>query len=118
MKRRGGGHDVALAEEERTVASDKERNITPADFSPFDERHYKELWRRQVVRLLLSYLAPLVLAVGYFAVQYDQLASESRRLHLQAIAGSHAITWYFRETLVGTEYTSCEEFEVLAPDDD
>lgn len=74
------------------MASEKQRNVTPADFSPFDERHYKELWRRQVVRLLLSYLAPLVLAIGYFAVQYDQLASESRQLQLQAIAGSHANT--------------------------
>ena len=74
------------------MATEKERNVTPADFSPFDERHYKELWRRQVVRLLLSYLAPLVVAVGYFTIQYDQLASESRQLELEAIAGSHANT--------------------------
>jgi len=72
--------------------SRKERQVTPADFSPFDEHHYKELWRRHVVRLLLSYLAPLVIAIGYFALQYDQLAIESQRLHLQAIARSHANT--------------------------
>jgi len=69
-----------------------EGNASVAGFSPFDEHHYKELWRRQVARLMLSYLAPLVVAIGYFTIQYSQLASESERLHLQAIAGSHATT--------------------------
>ncbi len=99
------------------MASDKERNVTPADFSPFDERHYKELWRRQVGRLLLSYLAPLVLAVGYFAVQYDQLASESRQLQLQAIAGSHANTLnlFLLERLTNLEAVLTDPAFLVAP---
>jgi two-component system NtrC family sensor kinase len=68
------------------------KSVTLADFLPFDEHHYKELWRRQVIRLLFSYVAPLLVAIGYFTVQYNQLAFESQRLHLEAIAGSHANT--------------------------
>jgi two-component system NtrC family sensor kinase len=68
------------------------RGVALADFSPYDAGHYRDLWRRQVGRLLLSYLAPVIVAIGYFTVQYSQLASESEGLHLQAIAGSHANT--------------------------
>ena len=68
------------------------KSVTLADFLPFDEHHYKSLWRRQVVRLLFSYVVPLLVAIGYFTVQYNQLAFESQRLHLEAIAGSHAHT--------------------------
>jgi hypothetical protein len=67
-------------------------SVALADFLPFDEQHYKELWRRQIVRLLFFYVAPLVIATAYFTVQYNQLAIESQRLHLEAIAGSHANT--------------------------
>jgi two-component system NtrC family sensor kinase len=66
--------------------------LSLVDFPPFDERHYKELWRNQVFRLLLCYLGPLILVIIYFSVQYNQLADESRRLHLQEIAVSQAGT--------------------------
>ena len=38
-----------------------------ADFLPFGEQHYKELWRKQVVRLLLLYSGPLLVAIVYFS---------------------------------------------------
>jgi two-component system NtrC family sensor kinase len=80
-------------------------SVTLADFLPFDKHHYRELWRRQVVRLLFSYVAPLVVAIGYFTVQYNQLAFESQRLHLEAIAASHANTLnlFLRERITNLE---------------
>ncbi len=63
-----------------------------ADFLPFDEQHYKDLWRTQVVRLLLLYSGPLFLAIVYFSFQYNALINESDQLHLQATAKSHAST--------------------------
>ena len=68
------------------------KSVTLAGFLPFDEHHYRALWRRQVVRLGFSYVVPLLVAITYFTVQYTQLAFESQRLHLEAIAGSHAHT--------------------------
>ncbi|MFH2056332.1 MAG: histidine kinase, partial [bacterium] len=58
----------------------------------FSAQHYRELKRRHIIRLLFTYLAPLVLLSIYFFYQYDQMVSESRRLHLRAIAESQANT--------------------------
>jgi len=63
-----------------------------ADFLPFGEQHYKDLWRKQVVRLLLLYSGPLLVAILYFSFQYNELIHESNQLHLQATAESHAST--------------------------
>jgi two-component system NtrC family sensor kinase len=58
----------------------------------FNDQHYRELKRRHIFRLLLTYLAPLVLLSVYFFYQYDQMVSDSRRLHLSAVAESQANT--------------------------
>jgi two-component system NtrC family sensor kinase len=63
-----------------------------ADFLPYGEQHYKDLWRKQVVRLLLLYSGPLLVAIAYFSFQYNLLTHESTQLHLKAIAESHAST--------------------------
>jgi two-component system NtrC family sensor kinase len=63
-----------------------------ADFLPYGEQHYKELWRKQFVRLLLLYSGPLLVAIIYFSFQYNALIHESNQLHLQATAESHAST--------------------------
>ncbi len=55
-------------------------------------RRYRDLWRHTVVRMLLSYLAPLLLVVGYFHLRYRDLAEEGRRAHMLAIAESQAGT--------------------------
>lgn len=60
--------------------------------APFDEQHYKDLKRKTVMRLLITYLAPLILLAGYFFFQYDTMVSESRSLHLRAIAENQANT--------------------------
>ena len=62
------------------------------DSLPFEAEHYKEYKRRQVLRLLFSYVAPLLILVFYFALEYSSLISESRRLHLTAIAENQANT--------------------------
>ena len=54
------------------------------DYYPLDEARYRDLRRRQVFRLFLTYLAPFVILTGYVYVQYTALDSESRRLHLRA----------------------------------
>lgn len=64
-----------------------------ADALLFDERTYKELKRKQLIRLFLTYLAPLLLILIYFSYQYDQLASDSWRLHLTASAENQANTF-------------------------
>jgi len=61
-------------------------------FAPFNEEHYKDLKRKTIVRLLITYLGPLTLLAVYFFYQYDAMVSESRRLHLRAIAENQANT--------------------------
>ncbi|UCD18263.1 MAG: histidine kinase [Candidatus Zixiibacteriota bacterium] len=59
---------------------------------PFPEDHYRDLKRRHVIRLVLTYLAPLLILIIYFYFQYNAMLSESRRLHLKAIAENQANT--------------------------
>ena len=68
------------------------KGVALADFSPFDEHHYRDLWRRQVGRLLLSYLAPLIVAIAFLTVEYAHLASKSKELYFEQIAASQANT--------------------------
>lgn len=71
----------------------------------FNAQHYRELKRRHIIRLLFTYLAPLLLLSIYFFYQYDQMASEGRRLHLRAIAESQANTLdlFLSERIVNLE---------------
>ncbi len=62
------------------------------DVLPFEEAHYRDYRRRQFLRLLFSYVAPLVVLVLYFTMEYNSLLSESRRLHLTAVAENQANT--------------------------
>ena len=62
------------------------------DFAPFDEEHYREIKRKNIIRLLLTYITPLILLTIYFYVQYGVIISEGRRLHLTAIAENQANT--------------------------
>jgi two-component system NtrC family sensor kinase len=64
--------------------------------------HYRHLWRQTFVRLLLTYLAPLLVLTAYFHFQYQSLAQESRRRHLLSIAENQASTLdlFLRERVV------------------
>ena len=63
---------------------------------------YRLLWRQTLVRLVLTYLAPLLLLTLYFHLQYRGLAEEAHSAHLLAIAESQAGTLdlFLRERLV------------------
>ncbi len=63
---------------------------------------YRHLWWQTLLRLLLSYLAPLVLLAIYFNVQYRDLLRESQRAHLRSVAESQAATLdlFLRERVV------------------
>jgi len=69
------------------------QNATPVlGPSPYNDEHYRELKRRNIIRLLITYLTPLILLTVYFFVQYDAMVREGRRLHLRAIAENQANT--------------------------
>ncbi len=57
------------------------------------DRHYRDLKRRNVLRLFLTYIAPLIVLSLFFYFQYDAMASRSRQLHLQAVAENQANTF-------------------------
>lgn len=54
------------------------------------EEYYRELQRRNVLRLILTYLAPMVLLSVYFYFQFRSLQRESLKSHLRAAAESYA----------------------------
>lgn len=66
------------------------------------DHDYQQLWRHTLVRLLLTYLAPLVLLTVYFHLESRALLRSSRAAHLQTIAESQASTLdlFLRERVV------------------
>jgi two-component system NtrC family sensor kinase len=69
---------------------------TGAGFSPepslAQEAYRRGLRRRYMVRLLVTYLLPLILLTVYFFLEYGAIVSESERLRLKALAQSQAST--------------------------
>jgi len=57
-----------------------------------NEKHYREFRRRNLIRLLSTYLAPLMLVIVFFLFQYRSIVRESHHLHLKAITESQANT--------------------------
>ena len=74
------------------VRSSTEASAARADTLLFDERDYRDLKRKQITRLFFTYLAPLLVILVYFSYQYQQLAADSARLHLRAVAENQANT--------------------------
>ncbi|NQU06589.1 MAG: histidine kinase, partial [Calditrichaeota bacterium] len=67
-----------------------------------DIEKHRELLRKTVVRLLLTYMAPFILLTVYFNIQSSKLLNESRSIHLQSIAEHQANTLdlFMRERVV------------------
>lgn len=65
-------------------------------------KYYRDVRRRNIARLLLTYFVPLLILIVYFNFQYDALMAEGRRLHLKSIAESQANTFdlFLTERLV------------------
>jgi two-component system NtrC family sensor kinase len=70
----------------------RRKTKTVQDYLPFPEQHYRDVKRKHLIRLILIYLAPLILLSIYFLIQYGALDTESRRSHLRAIAENQANT--------------------------
>jgi two-component system NtrC family sensor kinase len=75
------------------LVSSSQKSKTSFDYLPFNEKHYKEFKRKNLIRLLLTYLTPLIILTTYFYYQYDAMVSESRHLHLKAIAENQSNTF-------------------------
>ncbi len=73
------------------ISQDKSK--TTFDYLPFNEKHYSEFKRNNIVRLLLTYLTPLIILAIYFFYQYDKMVSDSQHLHLKAIAENQSNTF-------------------------
>jgi two-component system NtrC family sensor kinase len=56
------------------------------------DEHVRAIKRRTILRLFLTYLAPLILLSVFFSYQYSVMVTESRQLHLKAIAENQANT--------------------------
>ena len=69
----------------------KKKLILPESL-PFKAEHYREWRRRQIMRMAITYLAPLIILVVYFHYRYIGLEADSHRVHLSAIAEHQANT--------------------------
>lgn len=88
------------------MANDAEKKgDSLADSLPFNREHYRELKRRQIIRLLFTYLGPLIILVSFFSLQYSTLVSESRKIHLSAIAEnqSNTLNLFLSERIVNLD---------------
>ena len=65
-------------------------------------RDYRELRRKHLLRLLLTYLVPVLVLAGFLLIQYRLLLHERHRLHLKSIAEnqSNTLDLFLRERVV------------------
>ena len=74
------------------MTKEKRQAAISAEALPFRTEHYRELRRRQIARLAITYLAPLIILIVYFQYRYVGFERDSRRVHLGAIAEHQANT--------------------------
>jgi len=84
----------------RSSSGSRQAGPAPSNGTP-DPGFYHHLWRQTLVRLLLTYLAPVVLLAALFNVQYHRLGEESRRTHAIALAEarSNTLDLFLRERI-------------------
>lgn len=70
-----------------------DRSKTTFDYLPFNEKHYKDFKRNNIIRLLFTYLTPLIILAIYFYYQYDTMVTDSQRLHFMATAENQSNTF-------------------------
>jgi two-component system, NtrC family, sensor kinase len=76
----------------RTLMPNPFHPVPHLDISIRGEDYYRELQRKNLLRLVLMYLAPLFLLSGYFYLQYRSMMQESIGNHLRTVAESRAGT--------------------------
>ena len=74
------------------MIQNKKKKFLSSDSLPYNAEHYREWRRRQVGRMSLTYLAPLVILTIYFQYLYVGIEAESRRMQLGAVAEHQANT--------------------------
>jgi two-component system NtrC family sensor kinase len=72
------------------VTKAKRQKTISVESLPFKAEHYREWRRRQIMRMAITYLAPLVILIVYFHYRYQGLEEDNRRVHLGAIAEHQA----------------------------
>jgi len=80
----------------------KRKKSVPGAPALHGEDYYRDLKRRNIIRLFLTYVVPILLLGVYFYFQYQTLAISSQQAHLRAIADNRASTLdlYLAERLV------------------
>lgn len=66
------------------------------------EKHYKELWRKNIFRLSAIYLLPTIILALFFLHQYNILLEKSRSSHLRSVAENqaHMLNLFLNERVV------------------
>ncbi len=72
--------------------SPSQRPRSPVQEQGLHDEQVRAIRRRTLLRLFLTYLAPLILLSIFFSYQYSVMVTESRGLHLKAIAENQANT--------------------------
>jgi two-component system NtrC family sensor kinase len=79
-------------------------NSDPTVFSDelLRQKHYKDLVRKNIFRLSMTYLAPLVLIIFFAQYEYSKLLKESRELHMSSTVEQQAniLDLFLKERLV------------------
>jgi two-component system NtrC family sensor kinase len=68
------------------LASTKKKQTYTVETLPYNAGHYREWKRRQIARMSITYLAPLIILIVYFHYRNIGIEAESHRMHLGAIA--------------------------------
>ena len=73
-----------------------------AESSPKAPRHFRELFRQTLLRMMLLYFLPLLLLGFFFNFQYRRIVTTSEHAHLAVIAEhqAHTLDLFLRERLV------------------
>lgn len=74
------------------MSTEKQPHSLKAETLPYKAEHYREWRRRQIVRMSITYLAPLIILIVYFHYRYIGIEAESRRMQLGAVAEHQANT--------------------------
>ncbi len=84
------------------MAEEKIKHSPDTGSTILRDSYYRELIKRNFLRLALTYLAPLIILIVYFHFQYREFHEHSRHTHLQAIAEYQANTLdlFLRERIV------------------
>ncbi|MFC1556502.1 ATP-binding protein [candidate division KSB1 bacterium] len=83
-------------------------------------KYYRELFGKHLIRLIISYIAPMVVLIVFFQLQYVSLLSESRNLHMKSIAENlaHTLDLFLRERLVNLANLIDDPQFVIPPSND